>query len=122
MRTLGLNGESIYNRKKCTIPDNPFLVCPKCKKKIRKVELEKHWHSEHLILESRRGILIEKRQKCSSCEDYKNKLWQYSKSNYGIVLLCENCKRNAFNRSFGKIDVMSLAVSGGAFELGRRRH
>jgi len=75
-----------------------------------------------LVLESRRGTRTYERGTCWECGTYGGVLWHYSKSSCGPVHLCSRCKGGVFNRSFGNVDAMTRAWSGGAFESSRRRH
>ena len=45
---------------------------------------------------------------CFECGDMRIPLWAYSSTNKGPVQICTKCKRNAFNRSFHKIDALDM--------------
>jgi len=67
--------------------------------------------SARLILESRRGTTIYvSGRKCSVCKSHRRLLTRYSKSNWGVVVLCEGCKDEVFKRSYGSVDAASVFV------------
>ena len=73
-----------------------------------------------LLLESRRGTRVVGWTRCDSCGHRYDVVWRYAKSNRGAVLLCELCKGDAFNRSFGKCDAMWRSWQGGRFDGNRK--
>ncbi len=75
-----------------------------------------------IILYSRRGTKMRGMVPCDQCGILGSSYWHYGRSNRGPIVLCESCKRIAFNRSFGKIDAFDHAEQGGLFERDRRRH
>ena len=75
-----------------------------------------------LVLTSRRGTRVDDGTPCTSCGRKDMTVWRYRESNYGVVHLCCNCKSKVFERSFGKVDALDRAVSGGGIETNRRRH
>ena len=75
-----------------------------------------------VYLESKRGTKINEIKHCNNCGQLSKPVWRYSKSNFDEVFLCESCKYEVWDRSFGRIDAMDHADSGGAFEMNRRRH
>ncbi len=77
--------------------------------------------SRKIILESKRGTKQENPAVCAECKMLST-VWSYSKSNYGRVNLCRPCKSLVFDRSFGKIDALDLANTGGKFEGNRHKH
>ena len=98
-----------------------FLKKPQTNKISSTTEKVLRHHPSKVVLESRRGTQINGGY-CSECGAYEIPVWQYAKSNCGQVCLCIRCKPFALNRSFKKIDVLDIAISGGAFEMSRRRH
>lgn len=74
-----------------------------------------------IILESKRGTKIESTTRCSECHGLADVVWRYAKSNFGVVHLCRFCKAIVFDRSFGEIDAMDSALTGG-FETNPRKH
>ncbi len=74
-----------------------------------------------IILESKKGTKQEVPAKCVECKMLAT-VWSYSKSNYGRVNICRSCKAIVFDRSFGKIDALDLANTGGRFEGNRHKH
>ncbi len=78
--------------------------------------------NKEIILISRRGQKVDEYTKCSQCDKWKLQVWRYAESNQGEVHLCSACKPRIFDRSFGKIDALDVAVSGGGFETNKRKH
>ncbi len=78
--------------------------------------------NNNIELLSKRGTRISERVDCSSCGYPSSPVWRYSKSNYGIVHLCQDCKTHIWDKSFGKVDAMQVAFSGGRFEGNRSKH
>jgi len=79
---------------------------------------------EPIILESKRGIGVNETRLCSECSSLESYLWKYSKSNRGIVYICNRCEAKVHRRSFGKsADLMDTPlVYKSGFESKRRRH
>ena len=59
---------------------------------------------------------------CDQCEEFRQNVWRYDASNRGAVYICGQCVPVVMDRSFGGIDALDRAVSGGHFEGNRRRH
>ena len=76
----------------------------------------------NIILNSKRGKKVYSLMTCDSCGLTEIGLYRYSDSNKGLVHICNRCKPSIFNRSFDKVDAMTLASQGGAVETNRRRH
>lgn len=99
---------------KAAIPDESRAVSTKLTKKHRR-------RARHRIfLESRRGVRVSCPAICDDCKRMREDLWAYARSTLGPVRLCGVCKVQAFERSFGSIDALDMAYSGGAFESSRR--
>lgn len=95
------------------------------RKPLRSAEnknLRKQRSTSRFILESRRGARVLGPRPCKNCGRNHDVVWFYAKSSDGAVYLCATCKAIVFDRSFGKLDALNLAFSGGAFESSRRRH
>jgi len=67
-------------------------------------------HSGVLLLYAHRGKRENACHFCADCRSVGKHYWRYSRSNYGVVHLCELCKIAAFERSFGYADAMLLAI------------
>ena len=76
----------------------------------------------HVYLESKRGRRIAAGGRCFACQKDYRIVWRYSASDAGIVDLCDDCKAQALDRSFGRIDALDLPHEGGQFESNRSRH
>ena len=76
----------------------------------------------YLRLISRRGTKTEILKRCNNCGIIKQPTWHYVNSTWGEVHLCSKCKPEVFDRSFGKMDALDKAWSGGAFETNKRKH
>mgnify|MGYP001562651444 CR=1 FL=1 len=75
-----------------------------------------------IILRSKRGTKL-KSGRCSECHRSRKPVWYYPKSNRGGVRLCSACKQLVFERSSSReVDLLDVALSGGAFETSTRRH
>lgn len=81
-----------------------------------------HPVSTHLILYSRRGSRVTGKEFCRECGTRKDHIWRYAESNRGTVYLCSECKPLVFDRSFGHIDAMDHAESGGQWESNPHKH
>jgi hypothetical protein len=77
--------------------------------------------NEKLILVSRRGKRVKELHRCDECGVTEKVLWRYSKSNGGVVYICDRCKGKVFDRSFDELDAMNLAWTSD-FESNPRRH
>ncbi len=77
---------------------------------------------EPLKLISKRGTRLDMYAICAECAKTRRPLWRYAESNKGVVAICNDCKAEAFDRSFGKKDALDLAKSGGAWEQDKRGH
>lgn len=81
-----------------------------------------------IILQSKKGQRQEHKGICNSCHMSKNPIYKYSKSNVGVVFLCNPCKTKVFERSFGSLTLKrdnligKNIYSGGAWETNRQRH
>lgn len=75
-----------------------------------------------LYLKSKRGLRIEELEQCDECKMGTKPVWRYSESNKGVIFLCSSCKPLVLERSFGKVDALNTAFSGGKFEGNRRKH
>ncbi len=63
-----------------------------------------------ILLTSKRGTRVFEKRLCNNCGAPLDVLWRYAQSNYGTVYICTRCKMEVFERSFGKIDAMNMAV------------
>ena len=63
-----------------------------------------------LRLNVKRGSILQSSGYCSVCLTTLAPLTRYADSNYGPVILCSVCKKNAFEHSFGHADAMPLKV------------
>ena len=59
---------------------------------------------------------------CANCKKSYPLLWRYAESTIGSLNLCTDCKPLLLDFSFGKMDALDHAVTGGGFEQNRRRH
>jgi hypothetical protein len=75
-----------------------------------------------LLLDTKRAKRIDESSICDECCEYVRVVWRYSYSNRGPVKLCTSCRAAALDWSFGKLDALDYAWSGGAVEMNRRRH
>lgn len=75
-----------------------------------------------LYLQSKRGIRIAERTECNVCGYPASPVWRYAQSNHGVVHLCNQCKPRTWDHSFGKLDAMDVAYTGGQFEGNRSKH
>ncbi len=75
-----------------------------------------------IYLQSKRGRQITAGGRCFVCRKDYRIVWRYSASDVGTVDLCDDCKAQALDRSFGRIDALDLPHEGGQFEANRRRH
>lgn len=75
-----------------------------------------------LYLQSKRGIRITERTECNVCGYPASPVWRYAQSNHGVVHLCNQCKPRTWDHSFGKLDAMDVAYTGGQFEGNRSKH
>jgi DNA-directed RNA polymerase subunit M/transcription elongation factor TFIIS len=91
-------------------------------KKIQKRTPSPHSKPIKIILISRRGTRIDTLTECDECGRLKQPVWRYADSNKGTVYICAACKPEVFTRSYGSIDIMSIAESGGGIETNRRKH
>lgn len=91
-------------------------------KKIRNKKPNPYAKPIKAILKSRRGTRISTLTECDECARLRQPVWRYADSNKGTVHICAACKPEVFTRSFGSIDVMSIAESGGGIETSRRKH
>ncbi len=78
-------------------------------------------HKEKIILESKRGTRIDNQTLCDGCAMITT-VWSYRESNYGRVNLCAKCKVYVFDNSFGSLDALDYAETGGRFEGNRSKH
>lgn len=104
----------------------PLIQCAKCKAKVRASRMiwhvrRAHSKPERIKLYSRRGKRIEF-ETCDCCHRLMRWLWQYQRSNLGVVNICVVCKPEVFDYSFGRIDVSPFCSSAGSFESNRRKH
>jgi hypothetical protein len=105
-------------------------IPPGLKEKPKKKEEEKPTKVEgpRIVLNSKRGTKINDYHSCSQCHLHKRPIYKYSKSNIGIVYLCNECKVEVFNRSFGSAgpqgeNLIGKSVkSGGGWDTNRRKH
>lgn len=81
-----------------------------------------HGKRRPLHLVSRRGKRFEGLSRCDECLRLHPEIWKYKQSSRGEVGLCGRCKGIVLDRSFGRVDAMSRALTGGGFETNRRRH
>jgi DNA-directed RNA polymerase subunit M/transcription elongation factor TFIIS len=113
---------------------NSTKTCKICGKSVRK--LQKHMQAVHknatkivaihknttkIVLISKRGIRV-KDGRCDECGMLEKVVWRYAQSNCGTVYICDRCKPKILDSSFGRIDALDTAISGGAFETNPHRH
>jgi hypothetical protein len=72
------------------------------------------FHQSDIILESKRGKSIGEGY-CDRCGRRTNSLTRYRQSTVGVVDLCNGCKAEVRDRSFGYIDVFSRGRVIGGF-------
>jgi hypothetical protein len=107
-------------------PKNLF-PCEICGEKFGRNQLKKHRKAKHpqpvpLILISKRGVRVNERMSCDSCQIHRDLFWRYSESNKGVVHICARCKPKLFDRSFNKIDALNFAKTGSSFETKRSKY
>lgn len=74
-----------------------------------------------IYLISKRGSSARAGMTCQQCKQ-RYATWEYAKSSHGRVRICESCKVDIFERSFGPADIQPLTVSGGRIGSNRRKH
>lgn len=75
-----------------------------------------------VVLESKKGSRVMGTHICKECGTPTQSGFMYSRSNLGSIVLCPRCKPTVFNRSFGNIDALDHALTGGRFEGNRSKH
>lgn len=103
-----------------------LVKCPICKISIKKKSLKGHKKAAHgiglpLRLISQRGTRIHVPCMCNICNKTTSPTWHYKESTKGSVNVCLLCRPALLDKSFGKLDALDHAVSGGGFETSRRR-
>lgn len=74
----------------------------------------------NIVLISKRGTRVAGGT-CHECHEKFLQLWRYAESESGgPVFICDHCKPEVFDRSFGKIDVCNSAYQGGRGDGNRR--
>ena len=79
-------------------------------------------YTKTLILLSGRNTQVQEPGRCNECGKQEAAFWRYPQSNQGVVQLCERCKPIVYDRSFSNKRRPPTFVSGGAFEMNRRKH
>jgi len=74
------------------------------------------------ILLTSRSELVDVFAPCGKCRRSSRPLWFFRSTNWGPIFLCSRCKQLARRTGRKDIDVLQRALSGGAFEMNRRRH
>jgi hypothetical protein len=62
--------------------------------------------------QSRRDLTGDIKQ-CAECRECRPGLWKFSNTSWGTIYLCDHCKTDAMNRTYGPTDVLPSALQGG---------
>ena len=62
--------------------------------------------------QSRRDLTGDVKQ-CAECHECRSALWKFTDTSWGTVFLCDHCKTDAMNRTYGPVDVLPSALPGG---------
>jgi ribosomal protein L37AE/L43A len=62
--------------------------------------------------QSRRDLTGDIKQ-CAECHECRSGLWKFTRTSWGEVHLCDHCKTDAMNRTYGPVDVLPSALPGG---------
>ena len=93
------------------------------KRPVRVLSEDEKRRFGNVLLVSKRGSKHNITALCDECGHFSHKLWKYARSDRGSVFLCDRCKPYVYERSFGSIDALDHAETGGhRFEGNRHRH
>jgi hypothetical protein len=80
-------------------------------------------HRSPIYIASIRGHRMPGKWRCDQCENYSTMyIWRYLDTAGNDLHICPRCKDEVYDRSHGGGDAMCLAVQGGSWGSGRRRH